>query len=85
MTDEIMALYQMLIANCPVDTGNMKTNIYLYDVGEYAKIKIETSYASYTNYNRQRGHKEIANYHWVEEVIKQWSLNMGGNVNDELS
>lgn len=82
---DVFELYQILLDYCPVDTGNMKTNIYIYDKGEYWEIKVETNYASYTNYNRQRGAKEKANYLWVERAIQDWAMRSEGEVNNELS
>lgn len=78
-------LYSMLLANCPVDTRNMVTNIILSDFGDYQEININVEYAQAVNYNRQRGPKEIKNYKWVERVIKQWAEIVGGNIEYELS
>lgn len=85
MYEAVLQLYYLLIERCPVDTGNMRTNIYLYDYGDYYKLSIETYYASYVNYNRQRTPKEQANYHWVEDTVKEWSLTTGGNIEYDIS
>jgi len=68
----------------PVDTGNMKTNIYLYDFGTYYSIKIQTFYAQWVNENKQRGPKEIANFHWVQRVIKEVAAQFGATVDLEV-
>ena len=77
-------LQARLQADCPVDTGNMKTNIYLYDYGTYFSIKIQVFYAQWVNYNRQRGSKEIANFHWVERVIRETAYKFGADVELEV-
>jgi hypothetical protein len=69
---------------CPVDTGNMSTNIYLYDYGTYYSIKIQTFYAQWVNENKRRGPKEIANYHWVQRVIKEVAVMFGATVELEV-
>lgn len=78
-------LWNALIFNCPTDTGFMSTNIYLYDYGEYYSIKIETHYAQFVNYNRQRTPKEVANFHWVERTIKQVAEMTGANIQYEIA
>ena len=80
----VMDLQDKLVENCPVDKGNMKTNIYLYDFGTYWRISIEVFYAQYVNYNRQRGPKEIANFHWVEKYIREVATKYGANVELEI-
>jgi hypothetical protein len=91
MGEEFYAvLYAALLANCPVDTRNMVTHITLEDYGDHYKITIsgptaDYDYAKAVNYNRQRGPKEIRNYHWVERVLRQVSEVFGGNVEYELS
>jgi len=77
-------LHDALILNCPTDTGYMSTNIYLYDYGEYWLIKIDTFYAQYVNYNRQRTPKEQANYKWVEYTVNQVANQFGVNVQMEV-
>ena len=83
-------LYTTLLANCPKDTGNMVANITIDHYDNYVLITISGptdnyDYAEVVNYNRQRGNKEIKNYHWVERVIKQVSEVFGGNITYELS
>lgn len=85
-----MLVYTTLLANCPRDTGNMVTNISLEDNGDSWKIVISGPRANYdyakaVNYNRQRGPKEIRNFHWVERVLRQVAEVYGGNVEYELS
>ena len=88
-------LYTTLLANSPVDTGNMVKNIKQYDMGDYYLIvisgpkKIKSTGASYdyakdVNYNRQRTPKESKNYKWVERTIQQVSEQLG-EVEYELS
>lgn len=88
-------LYTTLLANCPVDTGNMVANIKQYDMGDYFLIvisgpkKIKKTGATYdyakdVNYNRQRTPKEAKNYKWVEKTITQVSEVLG-EVENELS
>lgn len=92
--DFYYVLFTTLIANCPVDTRNMVSNITLEDYGDYWLIKISgpslTSkgfydYAEAVNYNQQRTSKEARNYMWVERVIQQVSHLFGGQVEYELS
>ena len=88
--DFIQVLYNKILASCPVDTRNMITHISFADYGSYAVITISApskygDYASYTNYNRQRGSKEIYNYKWVERAIKEASAIYGGNIKYGLS
>jgi FlaG/FlaF family flagellin (archaellin) len=92
--DFYYVLYTTLLANCPVDTGNMVSNITLEDYGDYWKITISGpryssqgffDYAKSVNYNPQRTPKEARNYQWVERVIKQVSEVIGGSVEYELS
>ena len=78
-------IYTKLLAKCPKDTWNMVNNISFLDYGDYVEIKIDVEYAEAVNYNRQRGAKEIKNYHWVERVIRQVSEVIGGKVEYELS
>ena len=88
-------LYTTLLANCPVDSGNMAANITLEDYGDYWLIKIAGpqelkdggfhDYARDVNYNLQRTAKEARNYEWVERTIKQVSQIIGGEVKYELS
>jgi len=88
-------LYTTLLANCPVDSGNMLSNIVLEDFGDYWKIIISGpqelnsgefhDYARDVNYNQQRTAKEARNYMWIERTIKQVAEIMGGEVRYELS
>jgi len=85
-----MLVYTTLLANCPVDSRNMVTHITLEDYGDHWKIVIsgpraDYDYAKAVNYNRQRGPKEVRNYHWVERTLRQISEVVGGNVQYELS
>ena len=87
-------LYTTLLANCPVDTGNMISNLKQYDMGDYYLIVISGpkklkkggtyDYAKDVNYNRQRTPKEAKNYKWVEKTIQQVS-ELLGEVEYELS
>lgn len=86
-------LYTTLLANCPVDTGNMVANITLEDMGDYWLITVsgpkktkkgDDDYAKYVNYNRQRTPKEAKNYKWVERTIQQVA-ELIGEVQYELS
>jgi len=88
-------LYTTLLANCPVDSGNMVANITLEDFGDYWKISISGpqynnsgdfhDYARDVNYNLQRTAKEARNFEWIERTIRQVSEIMGGSVQYELS
>ena len=80
MNEFINTLYSIMLANCPVDTRNMVTHIFLYDYGEYKEIRIEVDYAKPVNYNRQRTPKEAHNYKWVERSIQQASDIHGANI-----
>jgi hypothetical protein len=69
MEDFMNVLLTTLIANCPFDTGNMKTHITFEDLGDYYNIRISGptanfDYAKAVNENMQRGSKEIKNYHF---------------------
>jgi hypothetical protein len=86
-------LYTTLLANCPVDTGNMITNIRQEDMGDYYVITISApkktktgdyNYAKDVNYNKQRSAKEVRNFKWVERTIQQVS-EIIGEVQNELS
>lgn len=86
-------LYTTLLANCPVDTGNMVSNISQEDMGDYFIITISGpkktksgvyDYAKSVNYNEQRSAKEVKNYKWVEKTIQQVS-EIIGEVKNELS
>ena len=80
-------IYTKLLAKCPKDTWNMVNNIAFLDYGDYVEIKIDVDYASWVNTNGKyaRGAKEIANFHWVEDVLKEASEVIGGKVEYELS
>lgn len=82
-------LYSTLLANSPVDTGNMVSNIKQYDMGDHYLIVISGpkgngDYAKFVNYNKQRSIKEKKNYKWVERTIHQVS-ELLGEVESELS
>lgn len=90
----MIALYELvytsILARCPVDTKNMITHISLADHGDYMQITIAApknggDYARHTNYNRQRGSKEVRNFKWVERAISQAVEAYGGNVDNGLS
>jgi len=83
-------LLQILLANCPVDTRNMVSNISLEDHGDYYTIQITAinngyDYARAVNYNPQRTPKEIKNFMWVERSIKQACEVIGSAMKYELS
>lgn len=87
-------LYTTLLANCPVDTGNMVANIVLEDYGDYYKITVSGpselssgefyDYAQAVNYNQKRSAKEARNYEWIERTIKQVTEIIGGEIKYEL-
>ena len=92
--DFYYVLYMTLLAMCPYDTGNMKTNILLTEYDDKWVISISGpkitlkgfyDYARDVNYNPQRTPKEAKNYMWVERAIKQAIEVVGGNVQYELS
>jgi hypothetical protein len=87
--DFYYTLYKTLLANTPVDTGNMLSHITLEDYGEYWKITISGpkgnyDYAQDVNYNPQRTAKERKNYKWVERTVRQVSETIAGSVKYEL-
>lgn len=47
-------VYELLLSNCPVDTGNMKTHIKMNDNGSECEIIIET--IPYTEARRKKSH-----------------------------
>jgi len=82
-------LYSTLLANSPVDTGNMINHIKMNDYGDYYKITISApakkgDYAKYVNYNRQRSEKERRNYMWVERSIEEVKKIIESGVDYEL-
>ena len=92
--DELVVQYlnlafSILVASTPVDTRNL-LNHTVYEIGNgYATITISApskygDYAYYVNYNRRRGAKEVKNYHYVENSLKQAAniiaSSTGGNV-----
>ncbi len=90
-------LWSNLVAMCPYDTGNMQSNIKLYDYGDYWEIEITApneksgDYAKDVNYalkakrdGRAPKGKEIHNYMWVERTIKQTAESISGSVSYEL-
>lgn len=85
-------LYTTLLSNAPIDTRNMVEHIMHFDFGDYFNINIsgprkggQEDYASFVNYNQQRGPKELRNYQWVERTIEQVTQILGGNAKYELS
>ena len=84
-------LWTNLLANSPVDTRNMVEHIIQFDFGDYFNINISgpveggIDYASFVNYNQQRGPKELRNYKWIERTIQQTIEVLGGSAQYELS
>ena len=74
----INLLYELLLSNCPVDTGNMKTHINMVNTGKVCEITIET--IPYTQARRVKSHikpggieKEYAPYtEYHNESSKGW-------------
>lgn len=76
--------YTILMATCPVRTGNMQRHIKFFGGSDYIYVKIEAptergyDYALAVNeglaakfYNRPMTPKEQRNYHWVQRSIQQ--------------
>jgi len=84
-------LFTTLLSNAPQDTRNMVRHILHFNNGDYFNINISgpvdggTDYASFVNYNQQRGPKELRNFKWVERTIEQVTQLLGGNAQYELS
>jgi hypothetical protein len=95
----INLLYELLLSNCPVDTGNMKTHIKMENDGKQCVFTIET--IPYTEARRKKSHiknkadeKEYApytEYHnksskgWIrEDSIKEAALQIANEVDYRL-
>ena len=93
-------LFGNLLAQCPFDTGNMKSNIVMYEYDNCYEIEINApkenkenkeEYAKDVNYalkakrdGRPMSPKEHHNYMWVERTMKQTCESIGGTVIYEL-
>lgn len=53
-------LYELLLSNCPVDTGNMKTHIKMENDGKTCTITIET--IPYTDERKRKSHIKPGGY-----------------------
>lgn len=95
----INLLYELLLSNCPVDTGNMKTHIKMENDGKQCIFTIET--IPYIEARRKKSHiklggieKEYApytEYHnktsvgWIREhSIKEAALQIANEVDYRL-
>lgn len=95
----INLLYELLLSNCPVDTGNMKTHIKMENDGKQCVFTIET--IPYTPARRKKSHiknpsQEIeyasyTEYHnkssqgWIREAsIKEAALQIASEVDYRL-
>ena len=95
----INLLYELLLSNCPVDTGNMKTHIRMDNNGSQCEITIET--IPYTEARKKKSHiknpaqeREYApyteyynksSYGWIrEDSIKAAALQIAQEVDYRL-
>lgn len=53
-------VYELLLSNCPVDTGNMKTHIRMDNNGRECEITIET--VPYSDARRKKSHIKPGGY-----------------------
>jgi hypothetical protein len=86
----VALLYSTLVAQSPIDTGNLRSNITLEYYGEakggvVAKIIISrgVEYARYTNENSY-GPKQQYNYLWVDRCVAQVSKILGSDVTESV-